>query len=95
MSQRNQSHQLDLDPSPPALPQLPQRPPAGLCPWTQTVDMTAQGSKPMAAGTLKSPFTPRQHDRFGSGLMLLKIGGEGAVVGAVEIGVIPPAECLI
>ena len=49
----------------------------------------------MAAGTLKSPFTPRQHDRFGSGLMLLKIGGEGAVVGALEIRVIPPAECLV
>ena len=57
--------------------------------------MTAQGSKPMKAGSLQSPFPPSQHRCFGSGLMFLEIGGEGTVVGATQIGVILPAECFI
>ena len=52
VGERNQSHQLKVDGSLPAIPQLPERSPARLCTGAKAVDMAAQGSKPMQAGSL-------------------------------------------
>ena len=95
MGDGNQSHQLKVDAIPPALPQLQQSPPAGFGTRAKAVDVAAHGTQPMATGPLQGPLSPDQNSRLRSALMFLKIGGQGTVVGAAQVGVIPPAEGLI